>query len=127
MAATSNDKPFLSIVMPVHEGTDWIGATLDSLCAAPSAGLEILVLDSSPTAGTSDIVARYSDRLPLRLIERKDLGPWQTKTNLGVELAAADHVCMLHQDDLWLRGRIEAVRRWIEASRIASSTSRPTP
>ena len=115
MVATSNDKPFLSVVMPVHEGTDWIGATLDSLCSAPSAGLEIIVLDSSPTADTSEIVNRYADRLPIRLLERKDLGPWQTKTNLGVELAAADHVCMLHQDDLWLRGRIEAVRGWIES------------
>ena len=108
-----DEKPFLSVVMPVHEGAAWIAATLDSLAAEPTAGLEIIVVDSSPTDATSAIVERFADRLPLRLLQRRDLAPWQTKTNLGVELAAADHVCMLHQDDLWLPGRVKAARRWL--------------
>jgi len=107
------DKPLLSVVMPIHDGVEWIGATLDSLAAEPRDGLEIIVIDSSPTSATADIVERFADRLPLRLLRRTDLGPWQTKTNLGVELATADHACILHQDDLWLPGRVEAVRRWL--------------
>ena len=35
---------------------------------------------------------------------------------MGVELARADHACILHQDDLWLPGRVNAVRRWIESA-----------
>jgi hypothetical protein len=31
-------------------------------------------------------------------------------------LASADHVCWLHQDDLWLPGRANAVRTWISAA-----------
>lgn len=104
---------FLSVVMPVHEGEDWIAATLQSLAAQPVEGLEIIVIDSSPTAGTSTLVQDFAERLPLRLLRRPDLAPWQIKTNLGVELATAEHVCILHQDDLWLPGRSEAVRRWI--------------
>jgi glycosyltransferase involved in cell wall biosynthesis len=106
-------KPFLSVVMPVHEGLEWIGTTLESLAAEPSYGLEIIVIDSSPTNATADIVEQFSDRLPLRLLKRIDVKPWQTKTNLGVELATADYVCILHQDDLWLPGRVDTVRRWI--------------
>jgi glycosyltransferase involved in cell wall biosynthesis len=102
--------------MPVHEGAAWIAATLDSLAEEPTTGLEIIVIDSSPTGATAAIVERFADRLPLRLLQRRDLGPWQTKTNLGVELATADYVCMLHQDDLWLPGRVEAVRRWLDQS-----------
>lgn len=106
-------KPFLSVVMPIHNGTDWIEATLDSVCLEPTAGLEIIAIDSSPTKATAERISSYFDRLPIRLLERQDVGSWQMKTNLGVELAAADHVCMLHQDDLWLPGRIDAVRSWI--------------
>jgi hypothetical protein len=106
------DKPFLSLVMPVHDGAEWIGATLDSLIGQAD-GIEIILIDSSPSNETAEIVERYLERLPLRLLRRADLGPWQVKTNLGVELAAADHVCILHQDDLWLPGRAKAVRRWI--------------
>lgn len=107
------EKPFLSVVMPVHEGAAWIGATLDSLTAEPTGGLEIIIIDSSPTSATAAVVERFVQRLPLRLLQRRDLGQWQTKTNFGVELAAADHVCILPSDDLWLPGRVEAVRRWI--------------
>lgn len=99
--------------MPIHNGADWIAATLDSVCREPTAGLEIIAIDSSPTGTTSELVSRYFDRLPIRLLKRQDIGSWQMKTNVGVELATAEHVCMLHQDDLWLPGRIDAVRRWI--------------
>lgn len=107
------DKPFLSVVMPVHEGAQWIAATLDSVAAEPTGGLEFVVIDSSSTDETGDIVECYAGRLPLRLLRRPDVGPWQTKTNMGVELSSAKHACILHQDDLWLPGRVETVRRWI--------------
>ncbi|TIN20881.1 MAG: glycosyltransferase [Mesorhizobium sp.] len=121
-----DEKPFLSVVMPVHEGTAWIDATLDSLAAEPTGNLEIIVIDSSPTSATAAIVERFAHRLPLRLLQRRDLAPWQTKTNLGVELAAADHVCILHQDDLWLPGRVEAVHRWLATSPEAGLHLAPT-
>lgn len=120
------DTPFLSVVMPIHNGVEWIGATLESLAAEPCDGVEILVIDSSPTSATADIVEQYADRLPLRLLRRSDLAPWQIKTNLGVELAAADHVCILHQDDLWLPGRINAIRRWLASAPKAALHLAPT-
>jgi glycosyltransferase involved in cell wall biosynthesis len=108
-----SEKPFLSVVMPVHDGAEWIAATLDSVAAEPTAGIEFIVIDSSPTDSTAMIVERYADRLPLQLVQRRDVKPWQTKTNMGVELSSADHVCILHQDDLWLTSRVETVRHWI--------------
>ena len=80
-----DDRPFL-FVMPVHEGAEWIGATLKSLAAEPGEGLEIIVIDSSPTNTTADIVAQFASRLPLQLLRRTEIKPWQTKTNLGVEI-----------------------------------------
>jgi hypothetical protein len=39
---------------------------------------------------------------------------WPAKTNFGVEIARAAHVCWLHQDDIWLPGRAAAVRNWLD-------------
>ena len=117
---------FLSVVMPVHEGAEWIGETLGSLAAEPSDGLDIIIIDSSPTHTTAEIVEQFADLLPVRLLRRTDLTPWQTKTNLGVELASADHVCILHQDDLWLRGRVDAARRWLSCAPEAVLHLAPT-
>lgn len=107
------DKPFLSVIMPVHDGMDWIEATLASVASEPTEGLEVIVIDSTSDDSTATIVARYADRMLLHLLRRPDVKPWQTKTNLGLSQALADHACILHQDDLWLPGRVKSVRSWI--------------
>jgi glycosyltransferase involved in cell wall biosynthesis len=76
-------------------------------------GVEIVVLDSSPDPATLDIVGSYADRLHLRIHACHEQPMWHAKTNRGVAIARAEHVCWLHQDDLWLRGRLAAVREWI--------------
>jgi hypothetical protein len=108
--------PFLSVVMPVHEGADWIGATFDSVLSGPTEGVEFIVIDSSSTDATSSIAKQYAEVLPIRLERRLDVTPWPAKTNLGMDMASASHACILHQDDLWLSGRIPAVRRWLTAA-----------
>lgn len=110
------NEPWLSVIMPTHCGERWIDASLRSLAGEASNAIEVLVLDSSPTSATLDIVRSYSDRFDLRVIECPDTTMWHMKTNLGVECARAKHICWLHQDDLWLPGRVTSIRSWIEAA-----------
>jgi glycosyltransferase involved in cell wall biosynthesis len=119
-------RPWLTIVMPLHCGERWIDATLRSVVAEADDALEIIAVDSSPNGTTLDIARRYSDRLHLLLHERPDLNSWQAKTNLAVALAASEHICWLHQDDLWLPGRAKAVRRWINEAPDAALHLAPT-
>lgn len=102
--------------MPVHEGAEWIAHTLQSLVGEVSDDLEIIVIDSSPTGQTETLVKQFAQQLPITFLRRTDIPPWQSKTNLGVKTASAEYVCILHQDDLWLPGRVAAVRRWIAAA-----------
>src|ERR1700678_3150389 len=112
--------PWLSVIMPSYCGEQWIGAALRSVAAEEADGVEVLVMDGSPTTASLDIARKYSDRLDLRIIERRDLLSWHTKTNFGVEVAGASHICWLGVDDLWLPGRAAAVRAWIESAPDAS-------
>ena len=116
MSISSSSPVWLSVIMPVHCGEQWIDAALQSIAAEDSDGIEVLVFDSRPTSASLDLVRRYTGLLRLRIFERRDLLGWPAKTNVGVELAAAEHLCWLHQDDLWLPGRTAAVRSWIEAA-----------
>ena len=109
-------QPLISVIVPIHEGANWIAATLDSLVSEPTENIEIIAIDSSPNGDTSAIVRKYELRLPIQLLTRRDLAPWQTKTNLGVQLARGEYCCILHQDDLWLPGRMDAVRHWLTSS-----------
>jgi glycosyltransferase involved in cell wall biosynthesis len=102
--------------MPTYCGEEWIDASLQSLADESPEGVDIIVVDSSPSPATRDIARGYSDRLRLRVIERYDLQSWHTKTNFGVDIAESDHVCWLGVDDVWLPGRLAAARAWIQAA-----------
>ncbi len=108
--------PWLSVVMPSYCGEQWINAALRSIATEAAQGIEVLIIDSSPTRATLDIADTYKDRLNVRTFERRDLASWHAKTNFGVEVAASAHVCWLGVDDVWLAGRARAVREWIDAA-----------
>ena len=112
----SSSAPWLTVIMPSYCGEQWIGTALDSLAAEAAEGVEVLVIDGSPTSATRDIARSYSDRLNLRVVERRDLLMWQDKTNFGVGIAGSSHICWLHVDDIWLPGRAASVRAWIDAA-----------
>ena len=108
--------PWLSVIIPSYCGERWIDASMNSIAAEAAQGVEVLLIDGSPTAATRDMARRYSDRVRLRVFERCDLTSWHTKTNFGVETSESTHICWLGVDDVWLPGRAVAVRSWIDAA-----------
>jgi Glycosyl transferase family 2 len=108
--------PWLTVIIPSYCGEQWIDASLSSLVSEVAEGVEVLVIDSSPTSATRDIAQSYSEHLRLRVFERCDLPSWQTKTNFGVEIAESSHICWLGVDDMWFSGRAAEVRAWIDAA-----------
>ena len=106
-------KPWLSVILPVYRGEEWLERTLTSVAAGDCRGIEIIVIDSSPDLESMAIIRRYESRLKLRFIEPGGIDGCSPKMNLGVESASADHISWLCQDDLWFPNRVEAVRRWI--------------
>jgi hypothetical protein len=117
--AGSSVAPWLTVVMPSHCGERWIDHSLQSLVREATQGIEVLLIDSSPTSATRDIAQTYSKQLAIRRFERRDLRSWQAKTNFGVEMAHAEHVSWLGVDDVWLPGRTEAAQAWIKSAPAA--------
>lgn len=116
MAPAADRKHWLTVIMPAYRGEHWIDTALRSITEDDPQGIELLLVDGSPTSACRDIAGRYADKITLEMHQRPDLGSWQEKTNFGVQLAHASHVCWLHVDDIWLRGRAAAIRQWLDAS-----------
>src|SRR5687767_7581862 len=104
-AHTLSKRPWLSVIVPSHNGERWLAAALQSVVAQRDGGIEVIVIDSSDAGDSLEIVDRFSDRLAIRAYRRPDLRSWMAKTNFGVGIAQADWICTLHQDDLWLPDR----------------------
>ena len=107
-------NPWLSIVMPVHFGADFIGSALASVASEAPEGVEVRIYNSADDNGAARRIAeRFGDQLSIVWHEREDIKPWTGKTNLGVSETNATYIAMLHQDDLWLPGHLTAIRRSI--------------
>jgi len=109
------EKPWLSVIVPSHNGERWLGATLQSLVDQEEQGIEVIVVDASATEASLKIVWSFADKLDIRGQRRLDLRSWTEKTNFGVEQARSDRICILHQDDLWLPNRCAKLQEWLAA------------
>lgn len=67
-------------------------------------------MDDGSTDDTVAILESYRERLPLRVIDRGRVGNWVAMTNRGLAEASGRYGSILHQDDLWLPGRLAALR-----------------
>ncbi|MDE2561770.1 MAG: glycosyltransferase [Sphingomonadales bacterium] len=107
-------SPWLTVIVPVHQGAELIGATLASAAQEVPEGVEFLFYNSGEDGGAARRVAEgFSDRLDLHWRDTPELKPWTAKITVGVREARADHVAMLHQDDLWLPGHLASVLKAI--------------
>lgn len=105
--------PWLSVILPVYRGERWIERTLESLAIQVDEGVEVVVIDTSPDQGSMALIEGFSGRLTLKILDPAGTDGCSPKMNLGVARARAPYISWLCQDDLWLRGRVAAIREWI--------------
>jgi glycosyltransferase involved in cell wall biosynthesis len=110
------EEPWLSVIVLSHNRDRWLGAALQSLADQDDAGIEVIALDSSIDDACWRIINAFNGKLSIRAERHVDLVSQGQKVNLGVTLARADYICILHDDDLWAAGRCRELKRWISIS-----------
>lgn len=109
--------PWLSVVMPTYNGEAFLAAALDGICAQQAAGdIEIIAVDDGSQDGTLSILEAYSSRLPLLIVRQPRTGNWVASTNHGLRIGRSEYACLLHQDDLWLDGRLRALKAVLDGA-----------
>ena len=107
------------MVVPTYNGERFIAAALESVRQQHDDRIELVIVDDGSTDHTLDIVRRFAEIMPIGLVTPGRLGNWVAATNLGLRETAGDWACFLHQDDLWLPGRLERLRREMESAQGA--------
>lgn len=108
--------PWLSVIIPTYNGVAYLAQALDSIAFQDDPRIEVIAIDDGSTDGTIDVLRQYQSRLPLRIIERGRSGNWVANSDYAVRQATGDRVCLLHQDDLWLPGRLAEFRAHVETA-----------
>ena len=115
-----NQKPWLSVIIPTYNGSKYLAAALDSVVMQQDKSIECIVIDDGSTDDTLAIAQSYAARLNIKLITKARAGNWVANTNHALTEATGKYACFLHQDDLWLEGRLDRIRKAIAAYPQAS-------
>lgn len=103
--------PWLTVIIPVHNGAPLLDAALAGVAAEQPVGVEVLIFNSAEDGGAARRIAdRYADRIAISWHDRPDLLNWTYKANAGAKLARAPHFSVLCHDDFWLPGHLDALR-----------------
>ncbi len=113
-------QPWLSVIIPTYNGSKYLAAALDSIVVQQDNEVECVVIDDGSTDNTLEIVETYQNQLNIKLITKARQGNWVANTNHALAEAKGLYACFLHQDDLWLEGRLKNIRNAIAAYPQAS-------
>lgn len=109
MTAETGQRPDVSVVIPVHNGADFVIDACRSALGQVGIRVEVLVVENGSTDDTVARVASLQDKR-LRLLRQTEVGVSRAR-NRGIEEARADWIAFLDADDRW---RPEKLRRQLE-------------
>jgi glycosyltransferase involved in cell wall biosynthesis len=126
--------PWLSVVTPVYNGERYLAAALESVLHQSDENVEILVSDDGSSDASRRIIDAYAPDGRIRRLDGPRQGNWVANTNFAVRQTRGRLVTFLHQDDLWLPGRMASLRRalarsqdralWIGPTRFVNAAGR---
>lgn len=117
---------WLSVIVPVYNGQAYLAKALDSVLAQPDEGVEIVVSDNGSTDASQTIIDQYAARGLIIATSGPSRRNWVANSNIAVSVSHGQFVTFLHQDDLWLPGRLNAIRHLVRSQPYKSLWIGPT-
>ena len=100
-------SPAISVVVPLFNKRDEVGATLRSVLAQTLPPVEIVVVDDGSTDGSAEVVRAIGSPL-VRLLVQSNAGVCVAR-NRAVAEARGDYIAFLDADDCWEPGYLAEI------------------
>jgi len=104
--AISSDRPLVSVVIPVYNGSDFLKTAIESALNQSYDNIEIVVVNDGSTDNgqTQSIIDSYNGRI---IGLKKENGGVASALNEGIKKASGSFVAWLSHDDIFVREKIE--------------------
>ena len=114
MTSRESDHPRVTVLMPVHNGGQYLDASVRSIFNQTYDNFELLVIDDGSTDGSAGILRAYRD-LRLKIVENsRNLGVVET-LNRGLSLSRGEYIARMDSDDESLPERLERQVSFLDA------------
>jgi len=113
MLGAVEDRPLVSIVVPVWNGERYLRESLDSILGQSYPRLEVIAVDDASTDATPEILESYEDRI--RVLRQSATRGIYGNANDGIAVASGELVGVFHADDVYLPEIVEREVDWLLA------------
>ena len=102
MRPLGDDRPLVSVVIPMFQAASWIDKTLATVSDQTYPHFEIIVVDDGSTDRGAEIVAGFAagSEKPVQLLQTTNSGVAAAR-NIGIEESTGTFIALLDADDLW--------------------------
>jgi glycosyltransferase involved in cell wall biosynthesis len=120
VAARPEPRPLISIIMPVYNREQTIGAAIASVQAQTYPAWELIVIDDGSTDRTPEVVAQYESDPRIRRCSQKHAGHCAAR-NHGLAESRGEIIAYLDSDNTWYPRYLERVASALGESPEADS------
>ena len=95
----STDEAFVSVMMPVYNGSKYIREAIDSVISQTHENWELIIVDDCSQDNTVEIIKRYTDPRII-LLQNKTNSRTAVSLNKAIDKAKGKYLARMDQDDI---------------------------
>lgn len=99
--------PLVSVIMPVYNSAEYVGAAAKSVLAQSYANLELVLVDDGSTDGSGEVCDELAAQDGRVVVVHKPNGGICSARNAGLDVARGTYVAFCDNDDEYLPGLLE--------------------
>lgn len=94
-----NNKPILSIIVPVYNVEKYLARCLDSILAQTFTDFELIAVDDGSPDNCGNILDKYALKDERVKVIHKENGGLSSARNAGIDVAIGEYICFVDSDD----------------------------
>jgi len=108
--------PRISVVIPVHNGLDFITRAISSVLFQEYAEIDVIVVNDASTDGCAELLREYAGRPNIQILTNGGRRGRSYSRNRGARAAAGQIIAFLDADDEWAPGHAARISEFHSAS-----------
>ncbi|MBR6455437.1 MAG: glycosyltransferase family 2 protein, partial [Prevotella sp.] len=103
------DMGLVSVVMPMHNASRFVGAAIESVLAQTYQNWELLIVEDCSSDNSVEIAQKYASENPKIhvLFNDNPIRMPSAPRNMGIRVAKGRFIAFLDSDDLWFPQKLE--------------------
>ncbi|KQC06106.1 MAG: hypothetical protein APR62_08395 [Smithella sp. SDB] len=98
-----SEKALISVIIPAHNGEDYVAEAIDSVLAQEYKNTEIIAINDGSTDATEDVVRSYAK---VHYLYQPRQGA-STARNSGIKISSGEFIAFLDADDIWTKNKLK--------------------